>query len=34
MNLNELDNKNGAPIHWASYLGYENSVNILCAWGV
>ena len=27
--LHSLDKKQGTALHWASFLGYENSVNYL-----
>lgn len=34
MNLNEIDNKGSTPLHWACYIGSENSVNFLCSWNI
>ena len=33
MDLNSLDKKGSTPLHWASFLGCENSVNFLTTWG-
>lgn len=32
--MNGLDEKGGSAIHWACFMGCENSVNFLTAWGV
>lgn len=29
MDINSLDKKGSTPLHWAAYLGCENSVNYL-----
>ena len=34
MDLHKRDKKGGTPLHWAAYLGCENSVNFLCYQGV
>ena len=33
MDFNSLDKKGSTPLHWASYLGCENSVNFLTTYG-
>ena len=33
MNFNSLDKMGSTPLHWASYLGCENSVNFLTTYG-
>jgi len=33
-NLNEVDAKGSTALHFAAFLGSENAVNYLTAWGV
>jgi ankyrin repeat protein len=32
IDINSLDLKGSSPLHWAAYLGCENSVNFLSSW--
>ena len=32
IDINAVDNKGGTALHWAAFLGYEISVNVLTTW--
>lgn len=32
--MNSLDSKGSTPLHWAAFLGCENSINYLTLWQV